>query len=200
MKLNYLIWSLLLGLFTASSFAESELPQELDKARTCNACHGLESANPEWPKLAGQHASYLIKQLRDYKNNQTRQDPTMYAFVNSLNDQDIEDIARYYASLKPKACVSKSEKLSHGEKIYKTGDLKKHITACIACHGPNGAGNAQAVFPALAGQNPNYTVNQLNAFKTKKRHNDINGIMHDISKRMNENDMQDVAEYICNLK
>ncbi len=124
---------------------------------------------------------------------------SMYAFVNSLNDKDIEDISRYYASLKPQACQNKSKDLTRGKEIYTRGDLNKHITACIACHGPDGAGNAQAIFPLLYGQKPNYTLSQLKAFKEKKRNNDINGIMHDISKRMSADDMRAVAEYICSF-
>lgn len=195
------MWLLLLCLLTTCGFAESNSAQDFEKTKTCAACHGVNgvSNNPEWPNLAGQHASYLIKQLQDYKANKTRQDPTMNAFVMTLSDKDIEDIAKHYASLKHAKPENISQNAIKGKELYTRGDLKKHITACIACHGPDGAGNAQAGFPLLSGQNANYTVSQLKAFKEKRRHNDINGIMHDISKRMTVEDMQAVAEYINSL-
>lgn len=198
MKLNYLIWLLLLCLLTTCSFAESNASQDFDKTKTCAACHGVNgvSNNPEWPNLAGQHASYLMKQLQDYKANKTRSDPTMSAFVITLSAQDIEDIAKYYSSLQRAKSENAPQNASKGRAIYMRGDLKKHITACIACHGPDGSGNSQAGFPLLAGQNVNYTVSQLKAFKEKRRHNDLNSIMHDISKRMTVEDMRAVAEYI----
>lgn len=202
MKFIYLICFLVLSLLTPSIFAEPNLSANLDKTQTCAACHGINgiSNNPEWPNLAGQHIEYLIKQLQDYKANKTRQEPTMYAFVSILNDNDIKDIAQYYASLKQSTCHNKFENLARGKKIYTHGDMSKHITACIACHGPDGSGNAQAGFPLLSGQNTNYTINQLKAFKENKRRNDINKIMRDISKHMSKDDIQAVAEYICSLK
>ncbi len=201
MKLNYLKWFLLLCFLTTYSFAEPSISQGMAKANVCGACHGIDgiSSNLDWPNLAGQHISYLIKQLQDYKTNKTRQDPTMTAFVAGLSDEDIEEISAFYASLSRATCKSKPDSLTRGEEIYKRGDLQKHITACIACHGPDGTGNAQAVFPLLSGQNVKYTIMQLNAFKDSKRHNDINGIMHDISKHMSDEDMQAVADYICSL-
>lgn len=195
MKLNYLVCFLLWCLLSVEACAD------FDKTQTCAACHGINgvSSNSEWPNLAGQHATYLIKQLRDYRENKSRVEPTMYAFVNSLNDRDIEDIAKYYASLQPAKCKTRPKKTTRGQEIYTRGDLSKHITACIACHGPDGTGNAQAGFPLQAGQNSYYTVMQLKAFKEKRRHNDINGIMQDISKHLSDDDMQKVADYMCRL-
>ncbi len=195
------MWLLLLCLLTTCGFAETNPSQDFDNTKTCAACHGVNgiSNNSEWPNLAGQHASYIIKQLQDYKGNKNRQDPTMNAFVQTLSDKDIEDIAKYYASLKHAKPENISQNAIKGKEIYTRGDLKKHITACIACHGPDGTGNAQAGFPLLSGQNANYSVSQLKAFKEKRRHNDINGIMHDISRRMTVEDMQAVAEYINSL-
>lgn len=192
------MWPLLLCLIATSGFAESNSTQGLVKTATCAACHGINGVaiNPEWPNLAGQHAGYIIKQLQDYKANKTRQEPIMSAFAMTLSDKDIEEIAKYYASLKHAKPAKASQDAKKGKEIYTRGDLKKHITACIACHGPDGTGNAQAGFPVLSGQNVNYTIGQLKAFKTKRRSNDINGIMHDISKRMTAQDMQDVAEYV----
>ena len=180
---------------TANSTAGQE------KTTMCVGCHGAQgiSANPDWPSLAGQHASYLAKQLRDYKNATTRNAAIMTPMVAQLTDDDINEIANYYANLPRVPEKTTEKKQTRGEEIYRRGDLEKHITACIACHGPHGTGNAQAGFPGLAGQQPAYTVLQLLAFQNKSRSNDINSIMRDISKHMSHADMTSVANYLTGL-
>ncbi|HHF7374861.1 c-type cytochrome [Legionella bozemanae] len=178
-----------------------ENPSTMKKAVVCTACHGQEgnSANPQWPNIAGQHPKYFIKQLHDMKDSNLRDAPTMKALVAALNEQDMDDLAVYYAKM-PLAQGSTPEKfLKRGEQIYRGGDFAKRITACIACHGPKGTGNAPAGFPVLSGQHAAYTVLQLNAFKDGKRKNDLNHIMQDISSRMSQDDMEAVAHYIEGL-
>jgi cytochrome c553 len=173
----------------------------MKKAAVCTACHGQEgnSTNPEWPNIAGQHPKYFIKQLHDMKDSDLRDAPTMKALVATLSEQDMDDLALYYAKM-PLAQGSTPEKfLKRGEQIYRGGDFAKRITACIACHGPKGTGNAQAGFPVLSGQHAAYTVLQLNAFNDGKRKNDLNHIMQDISSRMSQDDMEAVAHYIEGL-
>lgn len=182
-------------------FAQENSISEMKKAVVCAACHGQEgnSANPEWPNIAGQHPKYFIKQLRDMKDSELRDAPTMKALVATLNEQDMDDLAVYYAKM-PLAQGSTPQKfLNRGEQIYRGGDFAKRIAACIACHGPKGTGNAQAGFPVLSGQHAAYTVLQLNAFKDGKRKNDLNHIMQDISSRMSQDDMEAVAHYIEGL-
>lgn len=194
------LWGLMFGFIALQASATPMAGQE--KSAMCAGCHGAQgnSMNAEWPNLAGQHADYLAKQLHDYKNAKTRNAPMMTPMVTSLTDQDITDIAAFYASL-PRAQGTTPEKyLDRGEKLYRSGDLSKHITACIACHGPQGSGNAQAGFPALSGQQPAYTVQQLEAFKNKTRINDLNSIMRDISSRMSHEDMEAVAHYLHGLQ
>lgn len=181
--------------------ADGNYQAGLEKSSTCVACHGPKgiSTNPEWPSLAGQHASYLLKQLRDIKQGHGRDAPVMIAMVANLSEQDMADLAVYYAAQPlPKGVVPKKF-LKLGEQLYRGGDYSQHITACIACHGPKGTGNAQAGFPVLSGQNAAYTVLQLQQFKDKKRSNDLNSIMRDISARMNKEDMEAVANYVAGL-
>ena len=168
----------------------------------CAGCHGGNgmSTNPDWPSLAGQHAPYLVKQLHDYKADDTRHNAIMTSIVTGLNDKDIDEIAAFYASLPlPEETLSKKDQL-RGEAIYRRGDISKHITACIACHGPNGSGNAQAGFPVLSGQQSVYLIQELEQFKGKKRRNDLNAIMRDISARMSHEDMEAVAYYLTELR
>ena len=187
-------------LFSLHAMANSQPVQE--KTAMCAGCHGVQgiSVNPDWPSLAGQHAPYLAKQMREYKDATTRNAAIMTPMVMQLSNADIAEIAQYYSSL-PRPEGKTPEKFqARGEAIYRRGDLNKHITACIACHGPQGTGNAQAGFPVLAGQQPGYTVLQLLAFKDKARSNDLNSIMRDISSRMSRDDMDAVAYYLAGLR
>lgn len=172
-----------------------------EKTALCAGCHGAQgiSLNPEWPSLAGQHAAYLAKQMHDYKTASTRNAAIMTPMVAQLSDSDIAEIADYYSRLPPPAGETPEKYQTRGEAIYRQGDLNKHITACIACHGPQGTGNAQAGFPVLAGQQPGYTTLQLLAFKNKARSNDLNSIMRDIGGHMGQEDMEAVAHYLSGL-
>lgn len=193
--LTFILWAPL------TLCAQENTASVANKAVVCTGCHGPQgnSTNPEWPNIAGQHPKYFIKQLKDIKDSSERNVPTMTALVAMLNEQDMDDLAAYYAKM-PLAQGSTPEKfLKRGEQIYRGGDFSKRITACIACHGPKGTGNAQAGFPVLSGQHAAYTVLQLNAFKDGKRKNDLNHIMQDISSRMNQDDMEAVAHYIEGL-
>lgn len=202
MKQNYLKWiitSLLSIAITANAAVDLKIGE--DRAQVCGACHGAQgiSVNPEWPHLAGQHAAYLIKELHDFKRGDTRNAPTMTPLTAYLTDEDIENIAAYYAQRQRAHGNTPKAYLARGETLYRTGDRSKQITACIACHGPDGKGNAQAGFPMLCGQQPAYTTQQLQAFKSGKRSNDISSIMHNISSHMSDDDMDAVAHYLAGM-
>ena len=138
---------------------------------TCAACHGGDgnSVNPTWPKLAGQGAGYLEKQLHDFRSDK-RNDPSMTAMAKGIaSDADVVDLAAYYAEQKASAgAASDQAKVTEGEAIYKGGNLTTGVAACAACHGPTGSGNVAAKFPGLAGQHAVYTINQLKLFKSGK--------------------------------
>lgn len=171
------------------------------KAVVCAACHGEKgiSVNPEWPNLAGQHPGYLVKQLQAFKEGKTRQSAQMAGMVAGLSEQDMLDLAAYYAA-QPRAEGETPEKFLHkGEQLYRGGDLDRKVSACIACHGPQGTGNAQANFPVLSGQHATYTIKQLQDFKAGARSNDMNAIMRDIAARMTPEEMEAVANYMQGL-
>ena len=174
------------------------------KSTVCAACHGEKgiSLNPLWPNLAGQHARYLMKQLRDYKAGSSRQAPLMMPFAAGLSDDDMADLAAFYAK-QPRMPAVSPESFSdrvRGEELYRVGDVKLKITACIACHGPKGVGNDEAGFPVLVGQHADYALAQLRAFKTSTRSNDANAIMRTISSRMSVADMRAVVHYLAQLR
>ncbi len=169
---------------------------------TCAACHGADgnSVNPDWPKLAGQGAAYLEKQMHDFRSDK-RNDPTMTAMAKGIaSDADVVDLAAFYAGQKAKAGAANKEKMADGEAIYRGGVMATGVAACAACHGPTGSGNSAAKFPGIAGQHSKYTVVQLKAFKSGKRANDTGKIMRNIAKNMTDAEMEAVAEYIAGLR
>ncbi|OGT87319.1 MAG: cytochrome C [Gammaproteobacteria bacterium RIFCSPLOWO2_12_FULL_52_10] len=183
-----------------NSFADGEPAAGKEKTALCVACHGNEgvSTTPIWPNLAGQHAEYVRKQLHDFKDNK-RSNPQMSPMATTLTDSDIEDLSAYYASLTAAAGEAAPENIVDGETIYRAGNPKTGLVACSACHGPGGAGNAAAKYPALSGQHAEYTVASLKAFKAEERANDDKNIMRIIAGKMTNQEIDAVANYIQGL-
>ena len=171
------------------------------KAALCVACHGPagNSANPEWPKLAGQHAKYTAKQIREFMAGVTRSNELMAPMIAGLSDQDIEDISAYYATQSSTGGFASEELHALGERIYRGGNMESGVPACIACHGPRGNGNGPAGFPRLAGQHAAYTAKQLEDWRTGSRANDPNGMMADTVRYLTPGEIQAVSEYIAGL-
>ena len=171
------------------------------KAALCTACHGPagNSVNPEWPKLAGQHASYTAKQIRDFKAGETRRDTMMAPMIAGLTGKDIEDIAAYYAAQTGTGGFASEELHALGERIYRGGSMESGVPACIACHGPRGTGNGLAGFPRLAGQHALYTAKQIEDWRSGNRANDPNGMMADAVRYLTPRETQAVSEYIAGL-
>ncbi|HSR63016.1 MAG TPA: c-type cytochrome [Gammaproteobacteria bacterium] len=189
---------LLFSLSGVSAAGDPETGRE--KAKVCAACHMLDgnSSNPVWPKLAGQHMQYIIKQLSDYKEGR-RENPQMSPMASDLSKQDMADLASWFASQSIKYGKTDPDMLELGEKIYRAGNLEAGVPACIACHGPTGQGNPLAVYPKLGGQHAAYTEAQLNAFRQDKRTNDINEVMRTIVDRMTDDEIKAVSEYVQGL-
>lgn len=170
------------------------------KATLCIGCHGADgnSSNPDWPSLAGQGEAYLTKQIIDFKSGD-RKDGTMNAMVGNVSEADAADIAAFFASNKAKGGAAAKEAIAAGQKLYRAGDAKRGIAACASCHGPTGAGNPAAKFPALSGQHAKYTAKALKDFASGARSNDPNSMMRDVAGKLNDNDIKAVAEYIAGL-
>jgi cytochrome c553 len=167
----------------------------------CAACHGADgnsmiTANPA---LAGQHPEYLFKQLKNYKSGE-RKNPIMSVQVANLSEDDMLNLAAYFASQKPKGGVARNAGLvSAGQKLYRGGNSSTGIAACVGCHSPNGAG-IPIQYPRLKGQQAEYTVAQLKAFRAGERANDPNMMMRGVAARMSDKEMEALAEYISGLK
>ena len=196
----FILSAALLFSITINAGATGDITAGKQKAQLCAACHGADgnSSNPMWPSLAGQHAEYIEKQVHDFKNG-ARENAQMAPMVAPLNDQDIEDIAAYFASQKLAAAQASPEGLEHGEQLYRAGNAETGVAACMACHGPAGNGNPAAKYPSLAGQHADYTAAQLQAFKTGNRSNDMNNAMGSVAGKMTDEEIQAVANYIQGL-
>jgi cytochrome c553 len=182
------------------------------KAAVCGGCHGMDGNSPsdQWPKLAGQLSSYLVKQLRDFKDGRRKNDQ-MTPMAQPLSEQDMEDVAAYFASRKVAgAPAGKRELLALGEQLYQRGKGRPDVVpACIGCHGPQGSGNAQwatvmsqaptVLAPAIGAQHPAYVANQLQAYKSGARGNDLAHVMRDVAGRLNEREILALAEYVATL-
>lgn len=191
-----------------------------NKAAACAACHGADgnSLAPTFPKLAGQNERYLIKQLKDIQCGALSADeqkatkclprpvPTMAGQLDNFNDQDLADIAAFFASQTASGGQAKEALVAKGAEIYRAGLASKGVAACMACHSPTGKGNAPAGFPRLAGQHSDYIATQLKAFRASAdgdasgRSNDGETmIMRDIAFRMSDADIEAVSSYISGL-
>ncbi len=208
-----------LGL-TGVAQAEGDASAGKSKAAACAACHGADgnSQVPSFPKLAGQNERYLVKQMQDIQCGALSADeqkktkctpravPTMAGQLDNKSEQDVADIAAWYASQAKSGGQAKAALLVRGEAIYRGGIREKDVAACTACHSPTGQGNAQAGFPALGGQHADYIAAQLKAFRAHAD-GDSNGrsndgdtrVMRDIAFRMTDGEIEAVASYISGL-
>jgi cytochrome c553 len=170
-------------------------------AGVCAACHGADgnSPLPVNPSLAGQHPEYLYKQLRNFKSGE-RKNPIMNGIAATLSEEQMRDLAAYFASQKPHPRSASDAKLATaGQKLYKGGNTKTGVAPCAGCHSPTGAG-VPAQYPRLKGQHPQYTVAQLQAFRAGERNNDAGTMMRSIAGKLSDAEMAAVAEYVSGLK
>ncbi|RMD70710.1 MAG: cytochrome c4 [Gammaproteobacteria bacterium] len=163
----------------------------------CASCHGENGVaqNPAWPSLAGQLPAYTYKQLKDYKTKH-RENPMMAGVAAGLSDQDMADLAAYYAGLPPPPAKAGA---GGGERLAVRGDNKRLIPACASCHGGHGEGKAIDM-AALAGQNADYLKATLRAFKEGKRANDVYSRMRNIAKALTDQEIEALAAYYAGLK
>ena len=196
-------WLSIAVLLLASTTAQAQ-SAELARAEEivqgqCFICHGAEgeSSSPVFPRLAGQNAAYVARQLSDYKSGK-RVSSAMQPMVRDLNAADFKALGAWFASRKPQAhAVEDAELAQVGRFIYQRGNPYSGVAACAACHGPKGHGTE--ALPRLAGQHALYTENQLKAFNKRQRTND-NAVMHLIASKLTEFEMKAVSSYISGLE
>lgn len=186
MRLLREIFILGLFIFAISAVNANELLTVEQKATTCFGCHGDKgkSLNPQWPSLAGQQSVYLVNQLKAFKTG-SRVNSIMQAQAANLTEEDINNFGAYFT-------VQEAPKAGGDKALAQEGNSKASM--CLGCHGASGEGNGQ--FPRLAGQQPDYVVQQLQNFKNGSRKN---GMMQAISSSLTDDDMKVLAAYFGSL-
>lgn len=220
--------SLLAGLQVTSAQAAVTLVGDAKagaaKAAVCGACHGADGNSPAatFPKLAGQGAKYLLKQMHDIKAWDSETNPAkkastgrpvleMTGILANLSDQDLADIAAYFAGQNPQLSGSKKmevqvnsgikvDAMELGARVYRTGNLANGIPACTGCHAPDGKGNVAAGFPRLSGQHADYIEKQLTNFRAGNRVNDGDTMtMRSVAEKLSDAEIKALANYIAGL-
>lgn len=174
--------------------------------QVCASCHGADgnSTGGAYPKLAGQHPEYLVKQLMDFKTQPGARQPArnnaiMAGMAAALSNQDMVNVAAYFAAQTPKPGYAHDKNtVPLGEKIYRAGIAERAVPACASCHGPTGQG-IPVQYPRLSGQWAEYTVTELNAFAQGPGARNNSDPMHTIASRLSDSDIKAVADYIAGL-
>jgi cytochrome c553 len=202
MKRNWILSTIISGaILSNAALAAGNIQTGATKAIVCQACHGANgnSANPEWPSLAGVGADYIADQLKNFKEGK-RANPVMMPNAMTLSADDMADLGAYFDSLVNTGLEADPSFWQAGEKLYRGGDAARAIPACMACHGPTGRGNEPAKFPALRGQQSVYLSKQLNDYASGARNTGPYGIMPTIAKRLSPEDIRNLASYLQGLR
>ena len=207
MKKVVILASLLMGWTHLASARVGDAAAGKEMTAVCSACHGADgnSAAATFPKLAGLGEKYLLKQLMDIRDG-ARPIPTMVGQLDGKSDQDLANVAAFYASQARSGSQADPELVELGEKVYRSGVAERNVAACTACHSPTGKGNAPAGFPALAGQHADYIAAQLKAYR--KGYEDETGrtndgdtmIMRTTAFGLSDKEIEAVASYASGLK
>lgn len=196
---------------TSGAQAAGSIDAGKEKAATCIACHGVDgnSANPQWPSLAGQGEAYMISTTEAFQIplgeagevvEGGRYDPVMTGQAINLSAEDLADLGAYFNAQRMTGKVSDPALVGEGEGLYRGGNIEANVSACIACHGPSGRGNAPAAYPSIAGQHAVYTIKQLQDYRSGARKSDKSEVMRSITERMTDNEIAAVASYIQGLR
>lgn len=210
MKLRLVLMALALVCAHTTVYAQGTPQGDPAKAQNivnqvCSSCHASDgnSTIPVNPRLAGQQADYILKQLKNFKAEggkpPQRANPVMNGMAAPLTADDMVNLAAYFSSQKPKPAAARNPDLVKiGQSIYRAGIATKGVPACAGCHSPDGAG-VPAQFPRLAGQHPEYTIAQLNSFRAGERANDANRMMRATAEKLSDKEIAGLAEYIVGL-
>ena len=172
-----------------------------DKVATCAACHGQDGNSMVglWPSLAGQNVNYLVRQLQHIKSGK-RPITEMIGSLDNFAQEDLEDIAAFYASQNNAIGQAASDKVELGRKLYYSGSLEKGVPACTACHSPKGKGNSPAGYPLLSGQQSDYIAKALKNYRTGERNNDESSqMMMAISYKLDDVEIDALSSFINGL-
>jgi cytochrome c553 len=195
--------AILLVFVSLQGFAEGDASAGQAKSAVCAACHGADgnSMVPNWPKLAGQHEQYLVRQVSLIQSGE-RPVPEMIGIVPGLSPQDIADLAAWFSGQTKSGGVADEAQVALGERIFRAGNAESGVPACMACHGPAGEGNPLAGYPALAGQHAVYTGNMLTRFRSGENWGEGDAssqVMNGVAAELTDAEIVAVASYIQGL-
>lgn len=172
------------------------------KAAVCAACHGLDgnSSDPQYPKLAGQHAAYTANHLELYKSGE-RENAIMAGFATVLSSEDMQDIGAYFATQTVQAGVADETMVEQAQALYRGGDAERGIPACMACHGPGGGGNPLVPYPAVGGQHANYSADMLRRYRDGAAYGDSANaaVMAAVAEQLSDAEIDSLASYLEGL-
>ena len=209
-KIIIILASLLITSLSNPIIAAGDAEAGQAKTATCMGCHGLagNSTIPNFPKLAGQGETYILKQLQYFKSGE-RENAMMAGVASMLSDQDMEDISAYYSiqTISENSAKGSEEMIELGRKIYVGGKMDTQTTACIACHGAKGKGIPTAGFPAVAAQHADYTASQLKAFRQYSINvqtgsegiERVNAMMNNVAMGLTNEEIDALSQYIAGL-
>ena len=178
-----------------------------EKSQVCAACHGPNGESPTdmYPHLAGQHQKYLLKQLKDFKlasetgGEEGRNNPIMMGQVASLSEQDMADLAAFYAAKDSPKGETPEDIIAKGEDLFRRGNPETNMPSCAGCHGPRGNGMGLAAFPDISGQHAAYTKSQLEMFRSGERANDPNEMMQGVTEKMTDEEIELLSKFLSGL-
>ena len=188
----------------ASNLVDGDPDAGQQKMTTCAACHGGNgvSANPQWPSLAGQHSKYIAQQLAWFKEGK-RNNVLMNSQAMGLSDEDMDDLAAYYESQKPAVReVANANTVERGQRLYRGGDEERGLPACIACHGPTGAGNPGVPYPMVGGQHATYLASSLREYAAggdNRSNTETQNMMTSIAQKLTPEEIDALASYMQGL-
>ena len=199
---GWLMAAAVLAVERAAAIPSGDATAGQAKSASCGACHGMDgnSSDAQYPKLAGQHEDYIVRQLENFKSGK-RTEPIMAGMAAPLSEQDMHDIGAYFASQRVMPGVADAQLLEQGQRLYRSGDPSRDIPACMACHGITGSGNPGARYPALGGQHAPYLEAKLKAWHDGESWGDDtrSQIMPSMAKKLTAEDIAALASYIEGL-
>jgi cytochrome c553 len=175
-----------------------------EKSALCVACHSVDgnSTDPQYPKIAGQHAEYSARHLKLFQSGE-RDNAVMAAIVTNLTAEDMADLGAYFATQKVSVGNADETVVARGQLLYRGGNAQSHLPSCMGCHGPTGRGNPASKYPAIGGQYADYTKLQLERFRAGtvygKDENANNAIMSQVAKGLSDADIVALSEYLQGL-
>ncbi len=189
-----------LAVISLQAVAQDDASAGQAKSAICAACHGADgnSVVPNWPKLAGQHTEYMVRQVNLIKSG-ARSVPEMSGIVAMMSDQDLRDISAWFSSQTNSGGVADPSVVALGQRIYQAGNVQSGVPACMSCHGPAGEGNPLSGYPALAGQHAMYTSKMLTGFRAGDHwgNDDLPSmVMNGVTARLTNEEIEAVASYI----